>query len=266
MTEFDKVIPPGGVGKVTASLDTSHYRGPISKAIMVSAIGAGLPPVQLELKADVVAQVDIAPTEQPMFNMMAGEPTPMDLVMTTPDGKPFDILTLRGDPNFDATIRPDPPPRKGRPAPKTAAVAAGAKRYVLTLTPHKDVPVGQRVGTIVMTTNRAKAETLTIRPFLVVTGRVQVTPEQLLVRPGPVPPVLHLRLKKTVGTGLKIIDVASSDPDFTIATTTVADAREYDVAITCNGKSGRGVVNARITVTTNEPGQEHIVVPIGGQL
>jgi len=36
VTEFDKVIPTGGVEKVTASLDTTHYKGPISKGITVT--------------------------------------------------------------------------------------------------------------------------------------------------------------------------------------------------------------------------------------
>ena len=54
MTEFDKVIPPGGVGKVTASVDTSHYRGPIAKSIRVTTNPAS-DPISLELKAEVVA-------------------------------------------------------------------------------------------------------------------------------------------------------------------------------------------------------------------
>src|SRR5262245_25548878 len=185
---------------------------------MVTAVGQGLPPVQLELRADVFALIDVSPTEQPMFNMTAGDATPMDLVVSASDGKPFDILAVHGDPNFDTSIRPDPPSKK---KPKNGAVASGSSRYVVTLTPHQDSPVGQRIAAIALTTDRPKAETVNIRPFLVVAGRVQVTPQQLVVRPGPEPPVLHVRLRKTAGDGLKITDVTSSDPDFTTAITSI---------------------------------------------
>jgi len=36
VTEFDKVIPPGGVGKVTASLNTFPYKGPITQSVQVT--------------------------------------------------------------------------------------------------------------------------------------------------------------------------------------------------------------------------------------
>jgi hypothetical protein len=36
VTEFDKVIHPGGVGKVTASVNSEHLKGQVSKSVTVT--------------------------------------------------------------------------------------------------------------------------------------------------------------------------------------------------------------------------------------
>jgi len=93
-----------------------------------------------------------------------------------------------------------------------------------------------------------------------------VTPLQLVVRPGADAPVLHVKISKARGAGLKILGVQSSDPEFVATTTAVARGREYDVAIRYTGKPGRGPVSSRITVKTNEPQQGAIVIPLTGQI
>jgi len=57
VTEFDKVIPPGGVGKVTASLNTFPYKGPITKSVQVTTGDPGARPVVLLLKAEIVTSL-----------------------------------------------------------------------------------------------------------------------------------------------------------------------------------------------------------------
>ncbi len=63
MTEFDKVIPPGGEGKVKASFDTAHYKGPTSKSIQVITNDAAKSPVVLQLKAEIIPAIDVQPGE-----------------------------------------------------------------------------------------------------------------------------------------------------------------------------------------------------------
>jgi hypothetical protein len=84
-----------------------------------------------------------------------------------------------------------------------------------------------------------------------VAGQVQVVPPQLVVQPGPEAPVLHVKISKPRGGTMKILGVASSDPEFKATTTAVAKGREYDLAVRYAGKPGRGPVNARITVQTD---------------
>ena len=53
MTEFDKVIHPGGVGKVTASVHTTNFKGEIVKSITVTTNDPTNQHVSLQLKANV---------------------------------------------------------------------------------------------------------------------------------------------------------------------------------------------------------------------
>ena len=268
MTEFDKVIPPGGVGKVTASLDTSHYKGPITKSVQVTTGDPGARPVVLLLKAEIVTVIDVAPSITPVLRTTAGEPKPTELTVSAADGKAFDILAVQADPSVRVAVRPDPPTPAARHPPRAHGrpVAAGSSRYLVTITPTPKAPVGSSIVKVILSTNQPKEETVTIRAVLSVTGPVQVVPQRLEVQPGPEAPVLHVKISKPRGGTLKILEVASSDPEFKATTSAIAKGREYDLAVRYTGKPGRGPVNSRITVKTDEPQQRTIVIPLTGRL
>ncbi len=268
VTESDKVIHPGGVGKVTASLDTSHYKGVVTKTVQVRTNDPGTPPVVLQLKADVVSLIDVQPTETPVVRVRVGEVTPTELTLSATDGKRFDVLSLRADPSVDVAVRPDTGARaRGRPKrPHGVPVATGSSRYLVTIAPKPGLRIGQTIATVTLTTNRAKAETVPIRAVLMVTGRVDVAPPALVARAGAEPLVLHAKVTKAGGDSLEIVDVGSDDPDFTVTSTPIAAGHEYDVAVRYTGKPGRGIVQSQIRVRTNEPGQETIVIPLTGAM
>ena len=270
MTEFDKVIPPGGVGQVTASLDTSHYKGVITKSVQVTTSGAGTRPVLLLVKAEVVTPIDVAPSDTPVLRTTVGEPGPTEVSVSASDGKAFDILAVQADPSVAVavTVRPDPATptagRKVRRAP--GRIAAGSDRYLVKITPTQKAPLGQSVANVTLTTNRPRAETVPIRVLLFVAGRVQVVPPQLVVQPAPEGPVLHVKISKPRGGALRILGVESSDPEFSATTAPVVKGHEYDLTVRYTGKPGRGLVTSRITVKTNEPQQGAIVIPLTGRI
>ena len=269
MTEFDKVIPPGGVGKVTASLNTFPYKGPITKSVQVTTGDPGARPVVLLLKAEIVTVIDVAPSNSPVLRTIAGEPKPTELTVSAGDGKAFDILAVQADPSVRVAVRPDSPTPAARHPVQRAhggPVAAGSSRYLVTITPTPKAPVGSSIANVTLSTNHPKAETVTIRPVLSVTGPVEFVPQRLEVQPGPEAPVLHVKIRKPRGGTLKILEVASSDPEFKATTSAIAKGREYDVAVRYTGKPGRGPVNSRITVKTDEPQQRTIVIPLTGRL
>lgn len=61
VASFDATIPPGGSGKVMASVKTEHFRGPIAKAVTVTTDDPVRPVVELQIQANVVGSVNVLP-------------------------------------------------------------------------------------------------------------------------------------------------------------------------------------------------------------
>jgi hypothetical protein len=254
LTEFDKVIPPGGVGKVTASLETPHYRGPVSKSVAVRAGGSS---VLLLLKADVVSPIEVQPSETAVLRTVVGQPKTTELTVASIDGNPFEVLRVNADPRL--VVKVGPPSDAGAPAPggKTAA----RSRYLLTISSKPDAPVGSSDVNLTLTTNLPKAAQVPIRVALTVTGRVRVTPTQLVVEAKE---PARARITKLTGDGLDILGVESQDSDFATTASPIKPGVEYDLNVRYVGKPGRGLVRSQVTVKTNEPGQADIAVPLIG--
>jgi hypothetical protein len=268
LTEFDKVIPPGGVGKVTASLDTAHYQGPITKSVRVTTNDPTAGVVDLLLKAEIVTVIDVTPAGNPVVRTANGA-TKAELTVSAVDGKPFDILAVQADPTVDVTVAPPPDAKRAAAKRKragTAPVASGSNRYVVTVVARDDAPAAHSLASVTLSTDRPKAKTVPIHVILFPLRPVQVTPDRLVVQPVSDGSALHAKLRKPTGDPLEILAVESSAPDFTATATAVTPGREYDIAVRYTGQPGRGMVNARITVRTNDPQQGTIVIPLVGHL
>jgi hypothetical protein len=262
VTEFDKVIPPGGAGKVSASLDTSHYKGPITKSVSVYPRDAGAQPVVLQLKAEIVTELDVAPTDTPVMRITRGDPKPTELTVSASDGHPFTIVALQADPSVAVTVAP---PSAAAPAPKkkraAKVIAAGESRYRVSILPKPDLPVGQTIANVTLTTDRPKAERVAIRAVIAVVGAVQIVPDRLVLRGANATAPVHARLTKATGSPVKILGVDSSEADVIATTSAVRDGREYDLSFRYGGQPGR-TLDARVTVRTDDREQPTVVVPI----
>ncbi len=270
MTEFDKVIRPGGVGKVTASFDTSHYRGPNSKTITVKTNDPAQRTFMLRLSVDVVAALTVSPTENPVMRGRPQDLKPAELTFASTDGKPFDVVRVDADPKLVVTVKPagkktGNAPGKGANA-ATAPIAAGSNRYTVTIAAKPDVTMGHSAARVILATSRTKTPSMAIHVNLTVLGELEVTPEWLFLRAKDAMDVRHVQISKREGSGLEILGVESSDPEVVVTSTPVTAGRVYDLTVQYTGKPGRGRVNATITVKTNEPGQSSIVIPISGQI
>jgi len=257
------------VGKVTASIDTAHYRGNISKSVRVTANDPAHTAVTLELKADIVSLIDVSPTDSPTIRTTWGEPKTTELTLQATDKKPFDVLSIEADPIVTVTVRSAP----GEPTVKARAkkgvpkpIATGSSRYLVAIIPKKDTAVGQSIANVNLTTNREKAEKIGIRAVVSVVGPVQFNPVQIILRPSPDGFETTVKVSKASGPPFDILGVESADPDFTATTTPVKKGSEYDVVVKYTGKPGRGMVRSRLTVKTNEPSQPTLVIPILGSL
>ena len=98
VAKFDKVIPPGSEGKIYASLDLSHLKGPVQKSIDIQSNDPKHPSAVVVLKATIKSVVDIEPTDQLRFVVKKGSLTNGELFLI-PDSS---VKLL--DPIVDSTL------------------------------------------------------------------------------------------------------------------------------------------------------------------
>lgn len=82
MTRYDKVIPPGSEGKIYATVDISHYSGPIQKSVDIKSNDPRRPDARLSIKATVKSLVEVQPEEQIRFMVSKGELKSQEAILT----------------------------------------------------------------------------------------------------------------------------------------------------------------------------------------
>jgi hypothetical protein len=81
VTRYDQVIPPGSEGKIYASLDIGHLKGPVQKSIFVKTNDPKRPNLTVVMKATVKSLVDIQPQEQIAIVVQKGSQASQDLFL-----------------------------------------------------------------------------------------------------------------------------------------------------------------------------------------
>ena len=171
VANFDHTVAPGGTGKITAEVDTTGFTGPISKAVLVFSNDPATPQVNLVIKADVRAFVEVLPRPLVIFrNVLQGEPASEKLVLASADGSDFKVesaaATSGGPYQLSYSELPDKeriPDRKG-------------SQWELTVTVPANAPEGMLNQKIVVKTTSPKAPEVTINVTGAVRPVVQVDP------------------------------------------------------------------------------------------
>ncbi len=139
MTKFDKVIPPGSEGKVYASIDLSHIKGPVQKYVDIVTNDPDRNKARLSIKADVKMVVDVLPGETVRFTPGLGEIQSQDLVLIPTYDKP---ITL-GDASVTSNALTVEMEKVENPQDPKNPV-----QYKLTVSNKKDLKVGTYQGDI----------------------------------------------------------------------------------------------------------------------
>jgi hypothetical protein len=95
VADFDKVIKPGGTGKVTAHVDTASFTGPIAKTVSLETNDPSTPTSQLTIHAIVKPYVEAFPAGFVRFNMLQGEVNTQSVTLYSDEDEPFEIKEVQ---------------------------------------------------------------------------------------------------------------------------------------------------------------------------
>jgi hypothetical protein len=94
VADFDKVIKPGGKGKITAKVDTTTFVGPIAKSVSIETNDASTPVAQVTISAVVKPYVEAHPRGFVRFNILQGEAQKERITLYSEDENPFEIISI----------------------------------------------------------------------------------------------------------------------------------------------------------------------------
>jgi hypothetical protein len=253
-TDYDRVIPAGGTGKVTVALDTSRMRGRVEKAIDVTSNDQNGHVLTLTILADSVRTLVVSPTDTPTVRGTIGALHPIELTVAAPDDARFEIRRVEDAPSLRVHV-----------APADATAKPPHRRYRLTLTPQADLAVGSHPSTIAIETTLTSAPRFLLQANVVVSGPLVTMPPQLQLRPGA--PPLSVRVVTTTQAPFHVLRADVSDPDFAADYVAVANEPAWDVTVRYTGKPSRhGQVNAVVKLATDVTSQPFVLVRLSGKL
>jgi hypothetical protein len=259
VADFDHTIPPGGTGKIDAEVDTTGFSGPISKAVLVFSNDPATPQVNLVIKADVRAFIEVLPRPLIIFrNVLQGEPATEKLVLVSADGSDFKIT--------DASASGGPYKLAYRQLPEKERIPdRKGSQWELNVTVPADAPEGMLNQKIVVKTTAPKAPEVTINVTGAVRPVVQVIPGE--VNFGTVPGdalVGHnvLVINNRQGSELQLTDVAVDNTNFSTEVIPLQAGQRYQVAVSMKAGVPKGEQKATLKITTSDPLRKLIEVPV----
>jgi len=249
VVDHDKVIPPGGQGKIKAELRTRKLRGAFQKSIEVQTNDPAQQRFQLVLAGRIVETVELVPRQVPMMTLKFDGPTELKIGLRTMEHVAVTGVTSQVT-YAPARIEPN-----------------GDRAYELHITVGADAPLGRSDFVLMLATTAQDEHTI---PITVSCDKgIVVTPPTFGFRSrraGPVDSFTSMVLLKKREGKIHVRTAASSDPNLKVDVAPIKDGLIYRLTATYRGElsnlNGTGVV----TVETDDPHQPKLEIPVRNSL
>jgi len=247
IAHWDKQIKPGETGTIQAEMHTEYFRGTVTKHFTVFSNDPLQPELRLAISARVTPLVQVTPSTVAML-AVEDQPASYEFTLERSGGHAMKVVE----------VIPNAPYLRAEATP-----LSGEGRYKVTVTATTDTPPGRNVVPVVVKTDMPTAGMLT----LIVTvdrGIVTVPP---MVFYGMVPkdiktPSLAAVTISRQSGGFHIKETSLDDPKLVAKLETVRDGAEYRVTVTYAGGWEPGFIRKTLTVTTDDPKQSVIKIPV----
>lgn len=226
VAKFDKVISPGGEGKIDLVLDGSRVHGEFSKTATVTTNDPEHPQLTLTIAGKEIPFLNVVPDGTIYLHGRYDEPVEKQLTITSNE-KNSDLKIEKVSSNIDDKITYDVKP------------GANKGEYLLNVKKRTDVPPSSAYGNITIKTNSEKSPETILQVHVMVKGSISVTPQTLnygMVQFGAKgangdPVTKSVMVLKTDGT-FQLKDPIVDNKNFTVKISPVEPGKQYKVEIT----------------------------------
>jgi hypothetical protein len=241
---------PGEESSIAVSFDTSSDHGPATRPITVITNDPIHQQIELTLRGDVKAQIDVNPSLVMFEHVKRGTEQSQRVTLTDETGD--HSLKLGAIKNKNPYIK-----IAAQPAPGAKPAA------LLTITLLKTAPAGPIADVVKVDTNRVPVE---IPVSGTVLGDLNVNPPQVSfgIVPRHASAFRLLRLTNSGDHPVKITAISSNNTNVVAAVEPVKTGKEYKIAVHLMPNTPDGVLRGMLAIKTDDPHQQDVQVPFYG--
>ena len=259
VTQFDRSIAPGKAGKITASVHTAAFSGPIHKTIMVATNDSKMANFQLSIKANIKSILNVSPQENQNFGLVfKGQPMEKTFDIKSSDGEPFEITSVQAQDNnlkYDLNLAKD------------------HQSAIFKVILPADHPVGPINGRFTLMTTHPKVHTLNLNVFGTIRDPLTIYPQDIVFtglnkdyineHPDDISLNKTITLAYEQGPGLKIEKVTSSLKNLEATVQTITPDQRYSIKLHLKPPVKLGDFSGEVTVKTNK---KTVTIPVRGKI
>lgn len=258
--EFDRVIKPGAEGRITLTVDTKNFSGPISKTALLITDDPSTPQKTLYLSATVKPFVEALPYGFFRLQGLSGEATTADLVLVSdePDFKPSKAEA----PNSFLRVSLTPATEKDLVKDKNP------NQWKVSVTTAPDAPEGLLGGNVKVATGVKRQPEIELPISGFIKPTVSVTP--LSINFGNFDPKgdpqkrnVMLVNNNAAQDGFSVTKAETNVPGISAEVVPV-DKSRVQVVLTVDQKIKKGVFEGDLVIRTNAKAKNEVKVPIKG--
>jgi hypothetical protein len=260
VSEYDKVIKPGGEGKITLTVDTKNFQGATSKTALVLTNDPAMPQTTLYVMAFVKPYVDVLPYGFFRIQALTGETATSELILAS-DDPAFAPTKVEAPYKFLKTTLAEV-------SEKERIAGKGAKQYKLALTAPVDAPEGLLSGYVKLQTGVAKQPDLEISISGYIKPTVTITPNTINFGNFDPKGEAVRRNVMLINNNPQRDNFAVTKAETTVpgisATVVTVDKGRVRVDLSVDDKIKKGVFEGELKIQTNDAAKATVSIPLRG--
>jgi len=250
-----KEIPPGGEGKIDATLRTGARGGKTTKTITVTTNDPDQRTTQLKLSAEVQVALALEPYLINFGRFKKGE-------------APVRYVSVIGDDKDSAKIISAEAKQKSLKVELNPKGFENNKHSRIKISVLPDMKVGQFRDVIAVTTDHKANKNMNISVFGEVIGDIVVTPRSFsfgFFERGKAPEKI-VTLKANPPATFKVLKAESTSPEVTVENVTVKEGVEYQIKARIKDTFDKDSLRGNIVITTDNKEQPTIEIMYFGRV
>ncbi len=250
-----KEIPPGGEGKIDATLRTGARGGKTTKTITVTTNDPDQRTTQLKLSAEVQVALALEPYLINFGRFKKGE-------------APVRYVSVIGDDKDSAKIISAEAKQKSLKVELNPKGFENNKDSRIKISVLPDMKVGQFRDVIAVTTDHKANKNMNISVFGEVIGDIVVTPRSFsfgFFERGKAPEKI-VTLKANPPATFKVLKAESTSPEVTVENVTVKEGVEYQIKARIKDTFDKDSLRGNIVITTDNKEQPTIEIMYFGRV